>query len=296
MGTTIYYLGRVIKLGKLTSDMVIEAILKPKTAYWWKNGWSFFDAQVFETDGVKYICAKLSKFNPEGEVVIADPGSRQEIVQAEPNLRIASSFFIYIPSVSGIAFSKVANQIEEFHFIHRFCQIIDETHLRFFVECQIEPIADLHSFAEKLRSLDGIHKISAQVYPPNPLFGPLWGPLKDYLKTRRAEKMMVREDSSTNEPLRTDLPNLVTKVASQDTGEKFVPAADVPIGDAAILMAADGYGTGHVKGFRRGESVTIRTSETIKNFSLHSEHTPHELFKEAYAVFKQIEKDRHMEH
>ena len=61
-------------------------------------------------------------------------------------------------------------------------------------------------------------------------------------------------------------------------------------------MAADGYGSGLVKGRRNGQAVMIKTSETIKNFSLPAEHSPQELFKEAYRVFKKIEEDRHMKH
>src|SRR4051812_36368331 len=93
-----YYLARISKLGALTDEMIESAILTPKSVLWWNNGWSFFDAQTHELDGVKFISARLSKFNPEGEVIIADPRSSQEIVQAEPNLRVASSLFIYIPS------------------------------------------------------------------------------------------------------------------------------------------------------------------------------------------------------
>ena len=293
---TIYYLGRVIKLGNLTADMVISAIQEPRTVNWWSNGWSFLDATEGEVGGVKYVCAKLSKFNPEGEVVIADTDSNQEIVQSEPNLRLASSFFIYIPSVSGVAFAKVAHHIDEFQFPRRFCQIVNETYDNFFVDCQIKMISDLQTFAAKLLSLDTIEKIAATIHPPNPLFGPLWEPLKEYIRKRRTSKMTLSEKAAGGESLSTDLPKHVEEAAKQTSEHQYQPKEDLPVGDAAILMAADGYGSGTVQGRRASERVVIRTSETIKNFSLKSEHSNEELFLEAYRILKDIEETRHMEH
>ena len=101
---TTYYLGRVIKLGNLTSQMVVDSVLTPETTSWFGNSWSFFDAKLLFTDGIEYLSAKLIKFNPDGEVAIVDTSTRQEKIQHEPNLTMASSHFIYIPSVSGIAF------------------------------------------------------------------------------------------------------------------------------------------------------------------------------------------------
>ena len=196
----VYHLGKVIKLGNMKPELVVEAIFDPKPVYWWKNSWSFFDAKEYEYKNVKYVWGKLSKFNPEGEVIIADPASNQEKVQAEPNLQIASSFFVYVPSLSGIAFSKVTNHINEYQFQRLFCQIVNERHFGRLAECHIEFISDLKSFAQKLLSLDGISGISAQVFPPNPIFGPLWEPLKEYIQKRRSEKMMVREDSGQGKP------------------------------------------------------------------------------------------------
>jgi hypothetical protein len=292
----VYHLGKVIKLGNMKPELVVEAIFDPKPVYWWKNSWSFFDAKEYEYKNVKYVWGKLSKFNPEGEVIIADPASNQEKVQAEPNLQIASSFFVYVPSLSGIAFSKVTNHINEYQFQRLFCQIVNERHFGRLAECHIEFISDLKSFAQKLLSLDGISGISAQVFPPNPIFGPLWEPLKEYIQKRRSEKMMVREDSGPKENLATKLPQIVEAIINQQPDKPFVPEAPLPIGDAAVLMAADGYGSGQVKGRRGGEMVIIKTSETIKNFALPEEHTPEELFLTAYDEFKQIEKDRHMKH
>lgn len=294
--TTTYYLGRIIKAGKLTSDMIISAILNPKTTNYRGNAWSFFDAKSFETRGIKYVYARLSKFNPEGEVVISDPKTKHESVQPEPNLRIASSVFMYIPEVSGIAFTKVYSHIDEQQFRYRFCDIIKTTHNNFFVDCSIKLISDLRTFAEKLMSLDGIYRIQATLYPPNPIFGPLWEPLKRYIENRRSNKMVISEVSSDDVALNTELPKHVKSVAEQTSNEPYIPLDTLPIGDAAILMAADGYGSGLVKGLQHGDMVVVKTSETIKNFDFNKDPSSQELFEIAYDIFKRIEKDRHMEH
>ena len=293
-----YYLGKVIKIGnlKLHPEWIPFVFFNARSVVWFGSSWSFFDVKEQETDSVKYFCGKLSKFNPQGEVIIADPKTKQEIVRPEPNLQIASSYFIYIPSLAGIAFAKVPNQIDEYQFPRLFCRIINENLFDRLAECQIEYVADLHTFAEKLLALDGIYAISAQIYPPNPIFGPLWESLKEYLKHRRSEKMLVREDSGDQGTLNTQLPAIVESAAKQTKDKPFIMKTPLPIGDAAILMAADGYGSGLVKGNRDGKSVQIKTSETIKNFSLPEEHTQQELFKEAYGAFKKIEEDRHMKH
>ncbi len=291
-----YYLGRVIKIGNLTAEMIFEAINAPKPFYWYGSGWSFFDAAEYERSGIKYITGRISKFDPKGEVVISDLEDNIEKVQPEPNMRIASSHFVYIPSVSGIAFSKAPRHIEEYSFPHRFSSIVQHTHDNFFVDCDIKLITDLKTFAEKLKTLEGIYRISANLNPPNPTFGPLWKPLKEYIINRRSDKMLIREESQSDEPLDTNLPEIVEKISQQTKEEKFEPEEELPIGDSAILMAADGYGSGHVKGLKDGEKVIIKTSETNRNFSFEEEPSPNELFEGAYSIFKDIEEERHLEH
>ena len=63
--STTYYLGKVIKLGnlKLHPEWILEVFSNPTPIVWWYNSWSFFDVEEKETDGIKYICAKLSKFS-----------------------------------------------------------------------------------------------------------------------------------------------------------------------------------------------------------------------------------------
>jgi hypothetical protein len=293
----IYYLGRVAKSGVLDSEKIINAILNPKPVDWFGKRWSFFDAQRFSARGGDFVYARLSKYNPEGEVIISDPSTKKEMAQSEPNLRVAASNFIYIPKYSGIVFTKDAIHINEFQFSNRFAHIIANTYDDFFVDCTVSLIVDLRKFYEKLSLLKGIYKISATVNPPNPLFGPLWRPLDKYLKSRDTDKMLVREQAGEDNPIKTDLPGYVKKVIDQSENDPYVPEEDLPIGDAAILMAADGYGAGFVQGRQEGlEMVTIKTSETNRNFTYPKDADPMDLYSQASEIFERIEKDRHMEH
>ena len=280
----------------LDSEKIYNAIKSPQAFYWYGSGWSFFDAEENERDGVPFIAGRLSKFDPKAEVVISDPESQKESIQPEPNMRVASSHFVYIPSVSGIAFSKESPHIEENTFAHRFSSVIKHTHDDFFVDCDINLIADLKTFAQKLMALEGVYRISANLNPPNPIFGPLWKPLNDYIKSRRSDKMLIREEAQGSKPLQTELPKIVDAVSKQTAEEIFEPENELPIGDSAILMAADGYGSGHVKGTNNGKKVIIKTSETPRNFSFDEEPSNMELFEEAYSIFKDIENERHLKH
>lgn len=292
-----YYMGRVAKGGILDSEKIINAILNPKPLRWWGRGWSFFDAERFTIREVDFVYAKLSKYHPEGEVVISDPDSKMEAVQVEPNLRIASSTFIYIPKYSGVVFTKHPGQISEFQFGERFAQIMAQTYDGFFIDCTVNLIADLRTFADKLSHLKGIYEISATVNPPNPLFGPLWEPLKNYVISRRAGSMSVREVAGEDEPLNTNLPYHVRRMVEQTESAPYRPTEQLPIGDASILMAADGYGQGLVEGNQEGqERVIIKTSETNRNFTFDRDPDPSALFEEASLIFERIQKERHMEH
>lgn len=293
----IYYLGRVAKSGVLDSDKIINAILNPKPVDWYGKCWSFFDAKRYSVRGTDFVYARLSKYNPEGEVIISNPSTKTETAQSEPNLRIAASNFIYIPKYSGIAFTKDTIHINEFQFSNRFAHIIANTYDDFFVDCTVNLIADLRKFYEKLSQLEGIYKISATVNPPNPLFGPLWRSLDKYLKSRDTDQMLIREQAGKDAPIKTSLPDYVKKVIDQTADEPYVPEIDLPIGDAAILMAADGYGSGFVQGRKEGlEMVTIKTSETNRNFTYEKDADPIDLFNQASEIFERIEKERHMEH
>lgn len=291
-----YYIGRVLKLGVLDQEKLIYALKNPAVIHSRGNSWTFIDVHEDNQPGHHYIFGKLSKFAPDGEVDVVDTTKKSGEKRIEPNLIIASSPFVYIPEHSGLCFLNVSNNIEQHIFIRRFCEIIRKTHGNFFVECDIDLISDLKTFAAKLAALDGIYKINANISPPNPLFSPLWKPLEDYLRQRNTDKMTIIEDAPIADHLETRLPELVEQASNQTESEQFIPDYPIAIGDAAILMAADGYGRGIVRGRKNKETVVIKTSETALNFAFETEPDPYELYLKVLEILERVKKSRHMEH
>lgn len=298
MGKTgTYYLGRVIKFGILDENKIFQALENPITIIRRGSAWTIINASMHRSGPSRFGYGRLCKFIPETEVAVIDLLKKEKVLQPERNVILASSPFVYIPEHSGIAFLQVWNHIEPRTFMSKFCSIVTETHQGFFVQCEIDPVADIRTFAAKLSKLDGIYRISATVHPPNPLFGPLWRHLKDYLAERQTETMKIQEDSSRDAPLKTNLTEHVATVAEEKIDQATTSnSGPLPVGDAAILMAADGYGAGSVKGRTGSVTIIIRTSETIRNFDFDKEPDPQALYEAALKIFEKIRRERHMEH
>ena len=77
---------------------------------------------------------------------------------------------------------------------------------------------------------------------------------------------------------------------------QFQPERIPDITDAALLMAADGYGNGKVVGSQDGEKRILRTSETKKSFPSDKEPDPRVLAQQAIAQFLQVSQERDMDH
>ncbi|ABI56481.1 hypothetical protein ACN2MM_06310 [Alkalilimnicola ehrlichii MLHE-1] len=290
-----YYLGRVVKTGALETADIKAALRAPESITRYGSAWTFLDVRELSDGRSSYFFGRLGKYDPDGEVSVVDPEQHKETTQRQPNITRASSPFLYVPEHSGLSFLHVSNQIEHTTFMNRWAEVINASHNQLLARCDVDPIADLRSFARKLNGLDGIYRVSATVSPPNPLFGPLWEDLKNYLKSRNTDRMKVEEDSSQREPLDTDLPEHVQGIVQQSADKPYAPGS-LPIGDAAILMAADGYGKGYVRGKQGDDVVIIRTSETVRNFSFARDPEPEELYRKTAAILERIKEERHMEH
>lgn len=288
-----YYLGRVIKLGRLDQNMLMDAIAEAPTLSIGKFAWTITDVTDRRDYDLPFVFGRLSKFSREGHVTIVDTNSKSQVDALAENLLVASSPFVYLPEYSGIAYLHVWNGIQEEIFPRRFKTIIEATYDGFFVDCSIEPVSDYRAFTSKLKEIDHFTEISAKIYPPNPLFGRLWGSLKDYVKKRNATELSVKESSEEGKGIRTNIINLLVGIMENP---QFEPEEETDITDAALLMSADGYGRGKVVGESKGNEVIIRTTETQKSFLHTKEPIPKELAEESSDHFRKISKERDMGH
>ncbi|HEM8498332.1 hypothetical protein [Burkholderia multivorans] len=280
-------------MGELDQDRLMDAISNAATIAAGKARWTITNVFDQRNTSRPFLFGKLSKFSDEGHVKLVDTKRRSEVDAIAENLLIASANFVYLPQYSGLAYMHVWNHIEADTFARRFKEIIEATYDNFFVGCCVEAISDYRSFGVKLRGLDRIHELSARVHPPNPLFGRLWGSLNDYVAQRNASEVSVRETQDSRNGLVSKISELVSRILENP---EYQPEFDVAIGDAAILMAADGYGSGRVVGEQDGEEVTIRTSDAQKTFLFSKEPKPADLADEAEKHFQRTSAERDMRH
>lgn len=288
-----YYLGRVVKFGLLDQDKLLKAILDSPIVEIGKFDWTFTDVIDGRGDDIPFVFGKLSKYAKNGQVKIVDEASKSQKNRDASNLLEASSPFVYLPQYSGVAFLHVWNGIQEDIFARRFQTIIENAYDQFFVGCEVEPITDYKAFVAKLKSIDTFTEISAKVYPPNPLFGRLWGSLHEYVKRRKASDVSVKETSMNPAGINTNLVNLIVNIMRDPA---YDPPQEPDITDAAILMAADGYGKGKVTGYEGNVETIIRTSDTQRSFLFHKEPIAQDLVKITNEQFSRISEERNMEH
>ena len=286
-------MGRVQKLGSLNEQMLLEAMLQPKSVEIGQYQWTFTDMLDKTLDRAPFFYCRMSKYAKEGFVKVVDTDTKSQRDEIAKNLLIASSPVVYLPDFSGIAYLHVWNVIEESVFRRRFSTLIEARYDNFFVSCEIEPISDYRAFAAKLSLLKRISEIRARVYPPNPLFGDLWKNLNDYIKNREASEILIAEKSDAPKGLLTEINDVIDLIIKE--GIKNLEKK-LSLTDAAILMAADGYGSGKVVGEAGDESVIIRTSDTQKSFLFSKEPVPEELAAEVRRRFTLISEERNMQH
>lgn len=286
-----YYLSRVVKTGTATHETIIAQILNAPVRNIGKYAWSITDAADGRKETPVFVFGKLTKFSSEGRVNVVDRTKKSQIEAPAPDLIVASSPFVYLPEYSGLAFLHVWNGIQEDLFPKRFACLIEGA--------SVETVADYRAFVQKLEGLERITEMSAKVHPPNPLFGHLWGSLKKYIQKRNAEEVVVKEKKTTGDGLHTQLTGSMKNVlarASEDQPSLAGVDEEPDITDAAMLMAADGYGNGKIVGEQKGEEVVVRTSDTHKSFLFTKEPDPLKLAKVAASHFKKISKERKMRH
>jgi len=288
-----YYLARVIKLGQLNQEKLLDAIAQAPIVVLGQFEWTITDVVDRRYSNTPYIFGNLAKYSRDGEVTIVNEPAKQQRQARAPYLLEASAPFVYLPEFSGLAFLHVWNGIQEDIFPRRFKSIIESAYDNFFVGCTVEPVADYRAFLEKLQSLDIITELSAKVHPPNPLFGRLWGGLDKYVRRRQADEVSVRETTNKPKGLSTQLIELIEHILENPSYE---PVDEPDITDAALLMAADGYGSGKAVGTEDGHDVVIRTSESQKSFLFDKKPDPEMLAALARGHFERVSSERDMRH
>lgn len=288
-----YYLGRVIKLGNVTQQSLQASIIDAPVVEIGKFDWTITDVIDGRTSSQPYIFGNLTKYAKDGKVTVVDEGSRQQVEANARNLLEASSPFVYLPDFSGIAYLHVWNGIQEDVFPRRFQSVIEAAHENFFAKCHIDPVSDYKAFYAKLKSIDTFTEISAKVFPPNPLFGRLWGELHDYIKHRNASEVSIKETSDRKGGLDTEITRHIGQIIENPD---YQPEAIPTLTDAALLMAADGHGVGKAVGLENGYEIVIKTTDTQKSFLFTKSPNPEELAALAHNAFQKISKERDMRH
>lgn len=289
-----YYMGRVIKLGELNQEMLMNAVINAPTIEIGEFEWTITDVIDQRNAADPYIFGNLSKYSRQGKVKVVDEIEKHQLSATAENLLEASAPFIYLPNFSGLAYLHVWNGIQENIFPRRFKSIIEAAYDRFFVDCTVEPVADYREFLLKINGLRQINELTAKVHPPNPLYGRLWSSLNDYVTKRQADEISIKEKSEKANGLMTKLHELIERLIENP---KYQPQGSVDVTDAAILMAADGYGSGKVTGLdEHSNEVVVKTSDSKSSFLFDKEPDHQLLAKVSKLNFERINTERDMRH
>lgn len=293
-----YYLGRVLKRGELTPEKLAAAVREPMTVEYRGTRYSFID---FEPIGASAeaagFYAKLVKYKQQGAVTVVHEELHASKSAEVTNLIDAASPFVYVPQFSGIAYRHIWNALPSDQFERVFKELVERKYDKFFIGCDVEPITDFRTFVTRLSRLERITELQASVIPPNPLFGPCWESLAEYLRQRRLEELQIKEEAAAG--IRTQLKEIAAAAlrdaAAEDWQQLMEPLLD-GVGDAALLMAADGYGRGRVRGLEHGKDIVVRTSENQKSFLFDGDPNPARLFEYAYDQLKRNAEEQGLKH
>ncbi len=295
-----YYLGRISKGGILSTEDIMNAIMNPKTIK--KSTYSYTFANMYYDESMNYIYGKLVKFIPEGEVETIEPLQHRETSVSIPHKRESSSPFVIALDYMGIAYPTIWNNLLKDQFERYFCELIKEKFEDFFVSCKIEPVVNLRTFVERVATMDQVDKISATVMPPNPLFGPAWKELKEYMEYRGSGEITISEKSKYASGIKTKIMNVMTSILEAatlknlDEKQNYLEEQKYDISDAAILMAADGYGRAKIEGLSNNEVIIIRTKDNQSSFLYEKDPDRQYFYEIVLYELQKINEERYLKH
>ena len=280
-----FLLGRVIKIGTLTSNSFIEALNETTGILSRKYKWIITERFYYKNTEDEYFYGKLAKYAPDGEALVVDEEQKKNINDDVPNLIIASSPFIYIPKYSGICYLNIWNKIDEETFKNRITEIVLNYHQNFFVDLELNDVVDNSKFIEKVKDFKTVQSIECTINRPNPLYGDIWKKLRDYLIRRESEILELREESSKPDGIKTIL-----------NAKKMPSPEKIELIDSAIFMAIDGYGQGTLRGNVNGRLVALKTGKNPIQIKINKDVPPDELYKIASEKFEEINRTRGLKH
>lgn len=297
-----YYIGRVLKFGALNDAELLEALRDPVTVSRGQFLYTVTQYQAHRDEaGIEYHSGRLAKFRPSGEVGVVEPEWHAERTEDIANLLEAASSFVFLPEFSAVAYQHVWNQIERDRFRSLWSELIREKYEGLFRSCEVEPITDLRAFVKRIAALNRIQKLDATVHPPNPLFGPAWVSLTRYLRDRRLQEVTVKETARDPEGIESGIIQIARAATDRPEGDgiadpELLSAVGRSVGDAAVLMAVDGYGKARIEGMEGQERKIIRTYEAQHGFRAPSDAPPNVLYEQARHILLAINDDRYLEH
>ena len=110
---------------------------------------------------------------------------------------------------------------------------------------------------------------------------------------RDSTMLKINEQSEKKEGIKTKLPKLIQDIENNQSIDGALPG----LADAALLMAADGYGKGKLVGEGKNkEIIEVNTQDAQKSFLLEKDPSPEQLALHACKEFRKVSKERDMSH
>ena len=90
-----YFLGRIHKVGILTTDKIIEAIQNPISIRRGRYNWTIVGVHEGKVEEAEYLYGELTKYDIDGEVAVVDANNKKEQMLTAPGLIVDKSPFVF---------------------------------------------------------------------------------------------------------------------------------------------------------------------------------------------------------
>jgi hypothetical protein len=279
-----YYISRIEKAPQADWGEIDAAITNPVIIDKGKYKYAIVDHSVIIKEKVMF--GKMVKYQEIGINELVNE-TKMTVERTEiPRRIVASSPFIYSAANAYIAYLHVWNNIRDDDFRTIFDQLIRQgAPVSGF---RLNPITNEEMFVSRIKQFDKIYEMKTRVVPPNPLFGPLWEEIKEYLKRRKLREIRQKEACERQNSLASRLLEIIDN--------RNIDPNQVDFGDKLMLMAMDGYGEGTIKGQVGKATRKVKTSDARESFEFDKEPQPSELAQKAESEYSRIKTNRDWVH